>query len=278
VLLWAGGYTAVKLALLHVEPMTLMVVRYLLVLAVLGALVPAVRPRWPRGRALRHVAVVGLLLQGLYFGLTTLAMKLGVSTAALALILSLQPILVGLLVPRWAGETVGAARWAGLGLGLAGAALVIASRGAVGAEGPAAVLLAVAGLAAITGSTLYEKRFGRPQHWLAAAFVQHLVGLAAALPPALLLETMRVAWTPGFAAVLGYLVLGNSILANTLLLMMIRHGEAARVSALFFLVPAIAAGIAWAVLGEALSPAAWAGTAIAAAGVLLAQRGPAAAR
>jgi len=40
------------------------------------------------------------------------------------------------------------------------------------------------------------------------------------------------------------LVLGNSLIATTLLLAMIRHGEAARVSALFFLVPPLAALIA----------------------------------
>jgi drug/metabolite transporter (DMT)-like permease len=56
----------------------------------------------------------------------------------------------------------------------------------------------------------------------------------------------------------------------TLLLLMIRHGEVSRVSALFFLVPPLAAVIGWLLLGEAMPPLAWVGLALAAAGVALA--------
>ena len=56
----------------------------------------------------------------------------------------------------------------------------------------------------------------------------------------------------------------------TLLLMMIRRGEVSRVSALFFLVPPMAAVIGWLLLDEAMPPLAWVGLALAAAGVALA--------
>ena len=71
---------------------------------------------------------------------------------------------------------------------------------------------------------------------------------------------------------LAYLVLFNSLVAITLLLMMLRRGEASRVSALFFLVPPLAALIAWALLGESLSGLAWAGMALAGVGVWIATR------
>ena len=54
-------------------------------------------------------------------------------------------------------------------------------------------------------------------------------------------------------ASLTYLVLGNSLLAISLLLAMVRRGEASRVSSLFFLVPPATALIAFGVLGETLS-------------------------
>ncbi|MET0811260.1 MAG: EamA family transporter, partial [Thermoleophilaceae bacterium] len=79
-------------------------------------------------------------------------------------------------------------------------------------------------------------------------------------------------WTTDLAISLAYLVLANSLVAITLLLMMIRRGEASRVSALFFLVPPLAALIAWAVLGESLPGAAWIGMALAAVGVGIATR------
>jgi drug/metabolite transporter (DMT)-like permease len=54
---------------------------------------------------------------------------------------------------------------------------------------------------------------------------------------------------------------------------MVRRGEAARVSALFLLVPPLAGLMALGVLGEAMPAAGWVGMAIAAAGVLIATRG-----
>ena len=75
-----------------------------------------------------------------------------------------------------------------------------------------------------------------------------------------------------FSAALAYLVLGNSVVAMGLLLAMIRAGDVSSVSALFFLVPPLAAFVAWLLLGEIMPPAAWIGLAIAGAGVLLATR------
>jgi len=71
---------------------------------------------------------------------------------------------------------------------------------------------------------------------------------------------------------LTYLVLGNSLVSITLLLAMIRRGGATQVSALFFLVPPVAALIAWALLAEPMPTVAWLGLAIAAVGVALATR------
>jgi drug/metabolite transporter (DMT)-like permease len=83
---------------------------------------------------------------------------------------------------------------------------------------------------------------------------------------------MRVQWTPGLLGSLAYLVIGNSIVAISLLLAMIRHGEASRVSALFFLVPPGTALIAFVVLGEAIPLLAWPGMALAAVGLYLVMR------
>jgi drug/metabolite transporter (DMT)-like permease len=71
---------------------------------------------------------------------------------------------------------------------------------------------------------------------------------------------------------LAYLVLGNSLVAISLLLAMIRHGEASRVSALFFVVPPATAVLAYFTLGETLPLAAWPGIALAVAGIYLVMR------
>lgn len=271
--LWSAGFAIAKLGLLHADPITFLALRYALVLAVLLPLVPILRPPLPaRPIDWLHLAVVGFLIQAVYFGLCYIAMDVGLSAGALALIVSLQPILVGLLAPRLAGERVGALGWAGLALGLAGAALVIAARSEIEATSAWAVIAAAGGLAGMTAATLYEKRFGLSQHPVTANAVQYAVGLAAVLPVAWAIEEMRVDWTGELVASLAYLVIGNSLVAITLLLAMIRRGQASRVSALFFLVPPGAALIAWASIGEAMPPLAWLGMALAAAGVALVGR------
>jgi drug/metabolite transporter (DMT)-like permease len=271
--LWSGGFAFAKIGLAVMAPLTFLALRYGLVLALLAPLFLILRPPLPRrARHYGHLAVVGLLIQGLYFGLCYVSMALGLSAGGLALIIALQPILIALLVPWLAGERVSARRWTGLALGLAGAALVILASAAVEAQDPAGIAAGCGAVLAITFGTLYEKRFGIGHHPVSANLVQYLVGVAALLPVAALTEDMTVPWSPALALSLGYLVIANSLVSLTLLLAMIRHGEAAGVSALFFLVPPLAALIAWAVLGEALPPLAWAGMAIAAAGVVVAVR------
>lgn len=92
------------------------------------------------------------------------------------------------------------------------------------------------------------------------------------MPLALLTEDVSLNWDAEFIAVVLYLVVGNSILAMSLLLAMIRAGEVSRVSSLFYLVPAFSALFAWPLLGEAMPPLAWAGMALAGAGVALVSR------
>jgi drug/metabolite transporter (DMT)-like permease len=272
-LLWSGGFAFAKLGLAHAEPITFLVLRYLLVMAVLVPLYLLLRPPLPRSPAAwAHLAVIGLLIQAAYFGLCYTAMALGVSAGAVALIVSLQPLLVGLLAPRLVGETVTRRQVLGLALGLCGVLLVIGTRASVEATSLIGVLCAFVALGGMTGGSLYEKRFGVAHHPVTSNLVQYLVGLAAILPLAWLLEDMRVSWNGELILALAYLVIGNSLISMTLLLAMIRRGEVSRVSALFFLVPPTAALMAWGLLGEQLPALAWLGMAVAVVGVALTRR------
>jgi len=271
--LWSAGFAVAKLGVEHAPPLTLLALRYGLAVAVLLPVALVLRPPLPSARAAADVAIVGFLIQVVYFGLCYLAFRAGVSAGGVAIVVCLQPILVALAAPRFVGETVGPRVWAGLALGLAGAALVILGRSAVAAENLWGVALTVGALFGITGGTLWEKRHGRGHHPVVANLIQYAVGAVCTLPMALLLEDVTaIRWDGTFVAVLAYLVLGNSLLAISLLMAMIRAGEVARVSALFYLVPALSALIAWPMLGEAMPPVAWAGMALAGLGVTLANR------
>jgi drug/metabolite transporter (DMT)-like permease len=273
VLLWSAGFTFVSLGLQDSEPLTFLALRYIAVVALLVPLFAVMRPPLPQtAEQWRHLVMTGLVLQALYFSLLYAAIGLDAPAGTAALIVSLQPILVGLAAPRVAGEHVGAQRWLGLVLGLVGAAEVIVARQGVESIPAGALLCTLAALAALAIGTLYENRFGAEQHPVTANLVQYTVALAVVAPAAALFEDLRAAWTANLVVSLAYLVIANSLLAITLLLAMLRRGEASRVSALFFLTPPLAALIAWLVLGEDLPPAAWPGMLVAAVGVALATR------
>lgn len=268
---WSGGFSAGKIGVSFTHPMTFLAVRYGIVLALLAPLLLWRRPPLPKTRVQWvHLAVVGVLIQGFYFALSYVALSSTISSAAVAMIVSLQPILVALAAPRLAAEHVSRLTWIGLGLGLLGTALVITARSQVEAISTIGVLAAFGALACIATGTMYEKRYGVGHHPITANVVQYAAGLAVALPFALLREDLHVQWTAPFILALAYLVICNSLIAMTLLLLMIRHGEVSRVSALFFLDPPLAAVISWLLLDEAMPPLAWVGLALAAAGVALA--------
>lgn len=272
-LLWSGGYTFAKVGLKYAEPMTFLALRYACVLLLMWPLFLIVRPRLPqRLMSWVHLAVTGLLMQAIYFGMSYLAFADGLSAGGVALIVSLQPILVAIAAPMFVSELVSRYRWFGLILGLAGAALVIWSRQDVSTASYVGVAFAVIALIAMSTGSIYEKRFGVNQHPITATIVQFSVGFFVILPIAMFRETLQVSFTPELVWSLAYLVIGNSIIAISLLLYLIRAGEVSRVSALLFLVPPVASLLAWFVLDEAMPPLAWVGMAVAGAGVLVASK------
>lgn len=273
--LWSGGFTAVKLCLPHTDPLTLQVVRYAAVVALLLPIWLALRPPRPDRATLWHLVRIGLVLQFGYFAAMNLAMGHGMSAAAIALIIGLQPVMVALLAPLVTADgPLGPRGWAGLALGLAGAGLVILSGDAVRGGDAVSYVFAALALALMTASALMERRGGRPCHPVTANLVMCAVALVATTLLAVPLVPLRVEWAPAMIAGLAYLVLVNSLISLSLLFAMLRHGEAARASAVFFLVPPVAAAMAWGVLGEAMSALAIAGTALATAGVALAMIRP----
>lgn len=272
-ILWSAGFAVAKLGLEHAQPLTLLALRYCCVLVLLVPVAVILRPPLPKtARAWADVAVVGFLIQVVYFGLCYVAFKSGVSAGGVAIIVCLQPILVAVAAPGFVGEKISRRGWIGLALGLAGAALVILGRSGIAAENAFGIACTVLALFGITGGTLWEKRFGVTHHPVTSNLIQYAVGAAFCLPAAWLTESMAIRWDGTFVAVLAYLVIGNSLLAMTLLLAMIRAGQVARVSALFYLVPALSALFAWPILGEAMPPLGWAGLALAGFGVALVSR------
>lgn len=62
-ILWSAGFAIAKLGLQHAPPITLLALRYCLVLLLLLPVALVMRPGWPKGwRQWLDVAVVGFLI------------------------------------------------------------------------------------------------------------------------------------------------------------------------------------------------------------------------
>lgn len=273
VLLWSTGFIGAKFGLPYAEPFTFLTVRFLLALVLLAPLAVAARKAWPRGwRPAAHQAVTGTLVHAVYLGGVFWAIDRGLSAGVAALVVGLQPLLTAVAVGPLLGERVTARQWLGLTLGLGGVAMVVGEKlGAAGAVSldPVALVGVVLALLGITAGTLYQKRFGGGVDLRAATVMQYVAAAAVMGLAALAVETREITWTGEFVFALGWLTLVLSLGAISLLMALIRMGEAARTASLFYLVPPVTAVTAWALFGETLGPLALAGMAVAVAGVAL---------
>ena len=272
VFLWSTGFIGARYGLPHAEPLTFLLLRYALVITLMGGLAVVMDAPWPKSRRqICHIAVTGVLMHGVYLAGVFLSIKQGLPTAMVSLLAGLQPLLTAVVSGLLLHETVGRRRWLGLGLGLVGTVLVLSGRLQAG-FGLTGMLPALAALAGITVGTLYQKRFCPGFDWRSGAVIQFTAAFAVTLPVAGVTEQFHVEPVGQFFFALGWLVLVLSLGAISLLNHLLRTGTALKVVSLFYLVPVSTAAIAWLVFGEALSLTACLGMALAVWGVALARR------
>jgi drug/metabolite transporter (DMT)-like permease len=202
------------------------------------------------------------------------AVKHGLPAGIAALIAGLQPLVTGALVGPLLGERVSPRRWLGIAVGFCGALLVVAPRlGGVEGFPPLSLLVCFLGVISITLGTIWQKRTAVSADLRTNTVVQYLGAFIVTMPAALLLEEGRLDPTPAFLVGLAWAVVGLSIGAIGLLLVLIRRGAVAGVAALLYLVPPVSALMAYGLFGETLSPVQILGMGIAALGVAVASRG-----
>jgi drug/metabolite transporter (DMT)-like permease len=272
VFLWSTGFLGAKYGLPHAAPLSFLLVRYLLVIALMTALALALRASWPGDvRQWFHIGASGLMVHGLYLSGVFIAIGAGLPAGVTALVVGLQPLLTATLAGRLLGETVLTRQWLGLALGFAGVALVVADKLGSG-FGPAALAPAFVALLGITCGTLYQKRFCPRFDWRSGAVAQFLPAAVVTGLVVLVQDSYRVEWTGEFVFALGWLVLVLSVGAISLLNWLIRHGSAVNVASLFYLTPPVTALLAWLLFGETLAGLALFGMALAVWGVYLSRR------
>ena len=272
VFLWSTGFIGAKYGLPYAEPLSFLLMRYGLVIVLMGFAALLTGAPWPKtARAWAHLAVAGILMQAVYLGGVFISIKQGLPAGMVSLLVGLQPLLTAVMAMLVLSERVSSRQWLGLVLGITGTMLVLSGRieGGFTLSGLWPALFALLG---ITLGALYQKRFCPHFDWRTGSVVQFLAAGLVTLPLAFAFEGFHVQWTGQFIFALGWLVLVLSLGAISLLNYLIRHGSAVNVASLFYLTPPTTALIAWAVFDERLNLMSLMGLAVAVIGVALVRK------
>lgn len=241
---WGSGFLATKIGLQHAAPFTFLTLRFVVGLACVIPIVLIMQPRWPASpRDLGHVIVAGLLMHAVHLSGSHYTQYLGVSAGITALILSAQPLITALIAVRWMGEQLSARQWAGVAIGLAGVALIVWHKVDVREATIASLVAITVSLAGVTAGTLYQRVFCPLVDLRSAAAVQFAATIVVLAPLAWAFEDTTVRWSWALAGSILFLVVGASILAVSALHLLMRRGQATRVTSLIYLTPIFAVGL-----------------------------------
>jgi drug/metabolite transporter (DMT)-like permease len=248
--------------------MTFLAIRFGAVVLCMIPIVLWLKAPWPRGRQIWHIAIAGALFQFGYLGGVWAAVKLGMPAGLAALIIGLQPILTGLLA-SFVSERVTPRQWLGLILGLTGVALVLITNIRLEGLSLTSILLAFAGMFAITSGTLYQKRFCPSFDLRTGSVIQFSISTLLCVIMMFLFETREIQWTVPMIGAMLWGVLAISIGAMSLWFILLRRGDATKVSSMMYLVPPSTAIMAWILFDEPLTPTVLVGIFITMLGVLI---------
>ncbi|MGJ7490689.1 DMT family transporter [Variovorax sp. ZT4R33] len=272
VLIWSTGFIVARYGMPYAPPLKFLAVRYALSFIAFAAWALIARVAWPTTRAQwGHLAVTGILVQAGYLAGVWGAVRAGMGSGLVALMVGLQPVLTGVWLSLRGGRITGH-QWAGLLLGFTGLVLVVSRKfGDSGEVSPQTLSLAVAALLSITAGTLYQKRFVAPCDVRSASLVQFAAAVAVTAPFATM-EAAPIVWNTHSAGAMAWSVLVLSLGGSSLFYILIQRGSAAAVTSLLYLVPPTTAVMAWLLFSESITALTLLGTAVTAAGVALVVR------
>jgi len=272
VLIWSTGFIVARYAMPYAPPLKFLAVRYALSVVCFLVWVRWARVGWPRDRVQwAHLTVTGVLMQAGYLGGVWAAVRAGMGSGLVALLVGIQPVLTAVWLSM-RGGTITRLQWAGLFLGFAGLVMVVSRKLGQGGEVSALTMsLALTALFSITAGTLYQKRFLAPCDVRSASAIQLGAALLVTLPFAAM-EADSIHWNLASGGAMAWSVLALSLGGSSLLYMLIQRGTATAVTSLLYLVPPCTAVMAWLLFSEPITVMTLAGIAITAVGVSLVVR------
>lgn len=277
VLAWSSSFSVVKVGLDYAPPVLFAGGRTLLS----GVIMSAAALVWGGSPNLRRdwlvFAFLGMFNVVLFIGAQTFAV-LYLPSGTAAVLIYLQPILVGVLAWTVLGEPLTATKVVGLLLGFAG--IVAVSSGGLldAAAGEVTLVGVVSGVASALSwaiGTVGFKKYEARISTLWAVALPFLAGGAVLTILGLILEPLSgISWSGPLVSSVLYSAFIGTGLAWLLFFGLVRAGEASRVASFIFVVPLAAVVIGAVVLDEALGLPLLAGAALIVSGIYLVNRTP----
>ena len=237
---WGSGYLASKIGLQYAAPFTFLTLRFTFGIVCMLPVVLIMRPAWPATRVeLGHVIVAGLLMHTVHLSGIHYTQYLGVSAGIASVVMSTQPLLTALIASRWMGAQLSNRQWLGVALGFIGVVLVIWHKIDVREMTLAGLLAVTIALMSVTAGTLYQRVFCPRVDLCASALLQFISTALMLAPLAWLVDGFKVHWAWPLLGVIAFLVIAGSMLAISVLHLLMRRGEATRVTSLIYLTPII---------------------------------------
>lgn len=268
VLLWASAFVSAKYGLTASGPFSFLGTRFVIVSLIFGVMALVMHSHWPSLKDAKPTMLAGVLMHGVYLGGVFYAISRGTPAGTSSLIVSIQPLLTALLALMFLGEKVRSIQWLGIIFGMIGVGLVVMPR--LGGDIPMIGLLScLVAVLAMSVGTIIQKRYVGGIDLVASNFLQ---ALAASLFYGLLLlsvEPYYLEWTFEVTMAMIWIVVTVSIGAVTILMLLIRAGQMAATSSLFFMVPPVSAVMGYIAFGETLGILGIAGFIVASIGVWL---------
>jgi drug/metabolite transporter (DMT)-like permease len=128
-------------------------------------------------------------------------------------------------------------------------------------------------LACVTAGTLYQRQFCADLDLRSAVCIHFAATAAVMLPLGWAVEGFAIEWNAAIAGSLAYHVVLASIGAYSIFHVLLRHGQATRVTSLLDFTPPVPALCEWVVFGAPPTPLMWTGMVVACVGVALVTRG-----
>ncbi|KJQ52770.1 DMT family transporter [Microbacterium sp. SA39] len=254
VVTWSSGFLIAAIATVDVEPLTLLVWRFVPLTAILLIVFAASgAAREVTASDLRRQATIGLFSQFGYCTAVYAALAAGIATGTVALIDAVQPLVIAMLVGPLLGLRVRGMQWVGLIVGALGVVFVVQSQFGQSDAHPLVYLLLAVAMACLIVGTIIQRRSTAPTRVLTTLTVHATVTAVALVVLAAATGTLAPPASASFWIATALAAVFPTLSAYGLYWWLLRRIGITALNALLFLIAPFTAVAGALLLGESVT-------------------------